>query len=183
MELKIAVLAGDGIGPEITNEAIKVCNAIGEKYNHKIKSGETFDKILKEYSINKNVLKSKTKEKEQIVKRLGDLTVEEREIEDIMKNSSLGDWSLGRTKAIFEYDENQYDKERQKMEEDALLEMKAGGLDDVSEFNRELYNISDIIDTRENDDVANRINAEINDLSFLPEDDDFGDMDGHGGSY
>ena len=69
------------------------------------------------------------------------------------------------------------------MEEDALLEMKAGGLDDVSEFNRELYNISDIIDTRENDDVANRINAEINDLSFLAEDDDFGDMDGHDGSY
>ena len=37
MELKIAVLAGDGIGPEITNEAIKVCNAIGKKYNHKSK--------------------------------------------------------------------------------------------------------------------------------------------------
>ena len=36
MELKIAVLAGDVIGPEITKEAIKVCNAIGEKYNHKI---------------------------------------------------------------------------------------------------------------------------------------------------
>ena len=36
MELKIAVLAGDGIGPEITKEAIKVCNAIGKKYNHKI---------------------------------------------------------------------------------------------------------------------------------------------------
>ena len=69
------------------------------------------------------------------------------------------------------------------MEEDALLEMKTGGLDDVSEFNRELYSISDIVDTRENDDVTNRINAEINDLSFLPEDDDFGDMDGHGGSY
>ena len=28
MELNIAVLAGDGIGPEITKEAIKVCNAI-----------------------------------------------------------------------------------------------------------------------------------------------------------
>ena len=69
------------------------------------------------------------------------------------------------------------------MEQEALLEMKTGGLDDVSEFNRELYNISDIVDTRENDDVTNRINTEINDLSLLPEDDDFGDMDGHGGSY
>ena len=44
--------------------------------------------------INKNVLKAKTKEKEQIVKRLGDLTVEQREIEDILKNSSLANGLL-----------------------------------------------------------------------------------------
>ncbi len=36
MNLNIAILAGDGIGPEITNEAIKVCNAIGKKFNHNI---------------------------------------------------------------------------------------------------------------------------------------------------
>ncbi|MEG1649721.1 MAG: 3-isopropylmalate dehydrogenase, partial [Rikenellaceae bacterium] len=30
----IALLAGDGIGPEITAEAVKVINKIGEKYNH-----------------------------------------------------------------------------------------------------------------------------------------------------
>ena len=52
-------------------------------------------------TINSNVLKTKTKEKEQIVKRLGDLTVEEREIENMLKNSSLGEWSLGKTKSYF----------------------------------------------------------------------------------
>ena len=36
MEMKIALLAGDGIGPEVTEQAVKVCNAIGEKYNHQI---------------------------------------------------------------------------------------------------------------------------------------------------
>ena len=36
MEMKIALLAGDGIGPEVTDQAVKVCNAIGEKYNHQI---------------------------------------------------------------------------------------------------------------------------------------------------
>lgn len=34
MNKKITVLAGDGIGPEIVNEAIKVLDKIGEKYNH-----------------------------------------------------------------------------------------------------------------------------------------------------
>ena len=34
MNLKIAVLAGDGIGPEVTQQAIKVLGAIAEKYTH-----------------------------------------------------------------------------------------------------------------------------------------------------
>ncbi len=36
MELNIAVLAGDGIGPEVIDQAIKVSDAIAKKYNHKI---------------------------------------------------------------------------------------------------------------------------------------------------
>lgn len=36
MDLKIAVLPGDGIGPEIIEQAIKVVNAIGKKYGHSI---------------------------------------------------------------------------------------------------------------------------------------------------
>lgn len=34
MEKKITVIKGDGIGPEIVNEAIKVLNAVAKKYNH-----------------------------------------------------------------------------------------------------------------------------------------------------
>lgn len=34
MKLNIAILAGDGIGPEISNEGIKVLNAIATKFNH-----------------------------------------------------------------------------------------------------------------------------------------------------
>jgi len=34
MKLKIALLPGDGIGPEVTYEAVKVLNAIAEKYKH-----------------------------------------------------------------------------------------------------------------------------------------------------
>ena len=34
MEFSIAVLPGDGIGPEIIDETIKVMNTVGVKYNH-----------------------------------------------------------------------------------------------------------------------------------------------------
>lgn len=36
MDLKIALLAGDGIGPEVIDQAVKVCNAVAEKFNHNI---------------------------------------------------------------------------------------------------------------------------------------------------
>lgn len=36
MKLKIALLAGDGIGPEVIDQAVKVCDAIAEKFDHQI---------------------------------------------------------------------------------------------------------------------------------------------------
>lgn len=36
MELKIAVLAGDGIGPEISAEGVKVMKAVCSKFNHQV---------------------------------------------------------------------------------------------------------------------------------------------------
>ncbi len=36
MKLNIALLAGDGIGPEVIDQAVKVCDAIAGKYNHEI---------------------------------------------------------------------------------------------------------------------------------------------------
>lgn len=36
MELKIAVLAGDGIGPEIMEQGVAVMSAVAEKFGHKV---------------------------------------------------------------------------------------------------------------------------------------------------
>lgn len=35
MEYKVAVIPGDGIGPEVIEETVKVLNVIGDKYSHK----------------------------------------------------------------------------------------------------------------------------------------------------
>jgi 3-isopropylmalate dehydrogenase len=42
MEMNIALLPGDGIGPEVVDQAVKVVKAIGEKFGHKI----TFETAL-----------------------------------------------------------------------------------------------------------------------------------------
>lgn len=34
MKLNIALLAGDGIGPEVIDQAVKVCDALAKKFNH-----------------------------------------------------------------------------------------------------------------------------------------------------
>ncbi len=61
-EYKIAVVAGDGIGPEITAEALKVLEVVGEKFGHKFifdevyAGGAAIDKFgeaLPEESLNK----------------------------------------------------------------------------------------------------------------------------------
>jgi 3-isopropylmalate dehydrogenase len=36
MKLNIALLAGDGIGPEVIDQAVKVCEAVATKFNHDI---------------------------------------------------------------------------------------------------------------------------------------------------
>ena len=35
MDFKIAVIKGDGVGPEIVDEGLKVLDKIAQKYNHK----------------------------------------------------------------------------------------------------------------------------------------------------
>ena len=50
MNYKIAILKGDGIGPEIVDEAIKILDKVGEKFGHKFEyvqgylGGESIDK-------------------------------------------------------------------------------------------------------------------------------------------
>jgi hypothetical protein len=117
-----------------------------------------------------NVLKLKEKEKNKITKRLGDLSPEEREIENIMKNQRLGDWSLGQTKALFVYDEQQYDKERREMDRDALLEFRMGD-HQVTDMDGSSF------DALSQMDIDKRIDSEVYALNTIAEDDDMGDDD------
>ena len=69
MELKIALLPGDGIGPEVVNEAVKICDVIAKKFNHKIiwkeglvgadaieKTGDPYPDSTHEICLNSNAI-------------------------------------------------------------------------------------------------------------------------------
>ena len=133
---------------------------------------------LNNEDIVKNVLKAKEKEKNKITKRLGDLTVEEREVENILKNQRLGNWSLGQTRALYEYDAEQYDKERQEIEDDMLMELRLNRNDEVTGRNREIYRLEAI----EEQVQRERVNAELMaSFAAMADDDDYGERDGDEG--
>tara|TARA_B110000046_G_scaffold139137_2_gene145514 strand:+ start:12835 stop:18774 length:5940 start_codon:yes stop_codon:yes gene_type:complete len=124
--------------------------------------------------INKKVLKSQEKEKAKITNKLGDLSVDERRIEDLMKTHRLGDWGVGQTKALFIYDESQYDKERQELEADAILEQKLNGIDGITESLRDIYKMDFLDEVAE----SNQINRELDSDIMGAPGDDGGDGDG-----
>ena len=43
MKLNIALLQGDGIGPEVIEQAVKVSNAIAKKFDHTINWSACFN--------------------------------------------------------------------------------------------------------------------------------------------
>ena len=42
MNYKIALIRGDGIGPEVVGEAVKVLEAVGQKFGHSF----TYEEVL-----------------------------------------------------------------------------------------------------------------------------------------
>ena len=132
------------------------------------------------YDINQRVLKSKEKEKAKITKNLGDLSVEERKVQDIMKNHRIGEWGLGQTRALYIYDENQYEKERMELQQDALRELELGAIDGVSERTSQIIGF----DLDKEKAVQSRINRELNAAIMANGDDnDFGERDDDGVDY
>ena len=90
-------------------------------------------------SIKYKILKAKEKEKEKIKNRLKNLSIEERDVEDYLKNHRLGDWNVGQTKSLFQYQQDRYQKEMEDMLSDLKSELEVGMVDEVTEMRREIY--------------------------------------------
>ena len=126
--------------------------------------------------IESNILKSKEQEKDRIRLNLKNLTVESRQIENIMKNHKLGRWGFGGSRAVFEYDPDQYDKERNEIENKILIEKKAGIITDTTRANMELFQMQqEEMDYLEEQDADDRIEKENNIITMREEGEDDGE--------
>ena len=120
-------------------------------------------------TVKEKIIRVKDKEKDGFVKYLGDMSVEEREIENLFKKHSLGIWSKGNDSSVFAYDADAYDEEREKITRTAMNEKRLGKRDDVTAMNRDIL----MFEMLEKDIANDQIEREDNDMSWLPEDDDY----------
>ena len=65
--------------------------------------------------IMKNINRSKEKEKQRMMKYLGDMNIQDRNIEDSLKYHKIGRWNVGLQKSMYMYDKSAYDRERSEM--------------------------------------------------------------------
>ena len=111
-------------------------------------------------SVMNKVLRSKNKEKTIITDYLKDLTEEEREIENIFKANRLEKWSKGLQKGLTQYVGDNYDEEREQIEQQAQMERKLGVKDFVTDMNRDIYKL-DIQDEEMRDEEIEREEYDI----------------------
>jgi hypothetical protein len=74
------------------------------------KTKQILDKTYNE--IARNVRRAKQVEKKGITDYLGNISKDERKVENMLKQYKLGRWNLGIQKGIFAYDKTTYDNER-----------------------------------------------------------------------
>ena len=165
----------DDVQDLITNEEKELSSKIGELLVELMQiicnNKETIDVSYED--VMEKVLRSKEKEKTQITDYLKHMTDEEREIENIFKNSKLERWNKGLQKGLTQYVKDTYDEERAKIEETALLEKKLGINDLVTNMNKDIYLLDLVVDEQGEQEILN----EQYNIEDLAGDNDFGDIE------
>jgi hypothetical protein len=129
--------------------------------------------------IKERINMAKEKEKTIITDFLKNLSDEEREIENVLKNNKLEKWNKGMQKGLTQYVKENYDEEREALDKQALKERKLQQNNNVTAMNKELYNL----DNDENEARDQAIDEEEYSLSNVPDDDDFNYDNDEDGDY
>jgi hypothetical protein len=116
--------------------------------------------------------RAKDVEKDDIVEELGDLSIEEREIQHLFKSLKIGRWGQGLQKGLTRYDPTFYDSEITDMErrESKRNDLRENG---ATDRNIDILEVENDMQERDSRDIEN----EEYDLADLPEDDDYGEND------
>jgi hypothetical protein len=119
--------------------------------------------------IKEKISYAKEKEKDIITDFLKNLSDEEREIENILKNNKLEKWNKGMQKGLTQYVKENYDEEREALEKQAIKEKKLNLNNNVTTMNKEIYNLA----MDEQDATNNTIEDEEYSMNDIPDDDDY----------
>ena len=120
---------------------------------------------LNSQMVKEKINRSKDKEKQGIISYLGNMSIEERKIEDMFKKHKLERWNIGQQKGIFQYDKDTYDRERNELVGQIFTEQP----EMLGESNNESLDIYDI-EKRDEYEPGDDYNRETYDFQDLGED-------------
>lgn len=118
----------------------RVCSLLLTFLNIEKENKTSIDLSYKQ--IMQKVGKSKEKEKKGIIEYLEKMAIDERKVEDALKNYRIGRWNVGEQKGLTKYDKNTYDRERDELLS-KLYDPDSEEPDVVNEMLRDVYDIEE----------------------------------------
>ena len=89
--------------------------------------------------IKKKILSAKEREKDGITEYLQGLTDDERNVEKLFKSHKLEKWGKGLQKGLTQYVADNYDEERQALEDQQIKDRALSQVKGIDEGNRNIY--------------------------------------------
>jgi hypothetical protein len=128
--------------------------------------------------IMKRVGLSKDKEKQGIIKKLRKMSIEERGVEDMLKNYRLEHWNVGQQKGLFQYDKETYNRERDEILMSLQDEVRNQGI--IDNTNEELLDIYELAQMDEVQQLNEEAGIGRDDFNFTDMGEGFMDGDYYG---
>lgn len=116
--------------------------------------------------IMKKVNRSKQREKQSIIEYLGNMSKEERKVEELFKMYKLGRWNVGQQKGLVSYDKQTYERERSELLVQLQEDENTKQYEMVSEMRREIFELEKDEEEQQNEFY----DQEANDIAELDED-------------
>ena len=116
--------------------------------------------------IMKKVNRSKQREKQSIIEYLGNMSKEERKVEELFKMYKLGRWNVGQQKGLVSYDKQTYERERSELLVQLQEDENTKQYEMVSEMRREIFDLEKDEEEQQNEFY----DQEANDIAELDED-------------
>lgn len=104
-------------------------------------------------TIMSKILVAKEKEKDKITEFLGNLSDEEREVENLFKQHKLEKWSKGLQKGLTQYVQENYDEEREELDKQRIKDRELAKRTGVTNQNSNIYSDDMDEEARLNDEI------------------------------